>query len=199
VWRDFIDRYRGNARLAYDLGCGSGVLTWELASRGMKVVGVDGSAEMLAVARRGLAAHDQLQVRFEEMSLPLSEDAPLGPAPLIISSSCLEYLDSVTEALYSIRRLLTHRGIVIFSISNHDSFSRKLVRFVHRWSGRPKYLKYLRHFMTLESIRNAIAEAQLTYLEHGYFEGADRLNHLLGGVCSAKRSHNMIIVAARRD
>jgi SAM-dependent methyltransferase len=41
-----------NARTILDLGCGTGVLTCELAIDGRHVIGVDPSAAMLAVARR---------------------------------------------------------------------------------------------------------------------------------------------------
>ena len=41
-----------DARLILDLGCGTGLLTRELAVDGRRVVGVDPSSAMLAVARR---------------------------------------------------------------------------------------------------------------------------------------------------
>jgi SAM-dependent methyltransferase len=49
-----------------DLGCGSGLLAVELIERGYEVVGVDASAEMLAVARERLGP----EVRLHRTTLP---------------------------------------------------------------------------------------------------------------------------------
>ena len=54
-WADYllalITRHGGRADSVLDLACGSGSLSLELAARGCEVVGVDGSADMLAIAR----------------------------------------------------------------------------------------------------------------------------------------------------
>lgn len=42
---------KGERGLAIDLGCGNGALTLELAKKGYRVIGIDASPEMLAVAR----------------------------------------------------------------------------------------------------------------------------------------------------
>ncbi len=50
-----IDRHGGRAQQMLDLACGSGSLSLELAARGCDVVGVDGSADMLAIAQEKAA------------------------------------------------------------------------------------------------------------------------------------------------
>src|SRR5260370_27125425 len=50
---------------AFDAGCGTGFLSFELAARGHRVTGVDFAPAMLAEARRKAAEHDA-PVRFEE-------------------------------------------------------------------------------------------------------------------------------------
>ena len=55
---DDTDFYLGlaaalDARTILDLGCGTGLLTRELAVEGRRVIGVDPAPAMLAVARRG--------------------------------------------------------------------------------------------------------------------------------------------------
>ena len=50
---------------ALDVGCGTGFLTFELASRGHRVTGVDFATAMIAEARRKAAEHSA-PVRFEE-------------------------------------------------------------------------------------------------------------------------------------
>ena len=199
VWRQFLDRHATAARFAYDLGCGSGLLACELGSRGIETVGIDGAAGMLAIAQRVSQARGLINVSFQQHRLPLADVSGMRPAQLVISSSALEYLESIPAALGFLRSLLADAGIAIFSISNRDSLSRACVRTVHYVTGRPRYLRFLRHFMTVTQIQAALAAAGLTYLEHAYFGRADRLNRLLGHFLPPRVASNMIIVAARRD
>ena len=59
AWADYllavIARHGGKAEQVLDLACGSGSLSLELTARGTEVIGVDGSADMLAVAREKAA------------------------------------------------------------------------------------------------------------------------------------------------
>ena len=55
-WADFIDdvvtrECKERPSLALDLGCGTGKMTLELASRGYDMTGIDYSPEMLDIAR----------------------------------------------------------------------------------------------------------------------------------------------------
>ena len=58
-WADYLlavfSRHGGQSAQLLDLACGSGSLSLELAARGVDVIGVDGSADMLAVAREKTA------------------------------------------------------------------------------------------------------------------------------------------------
>jgi 2-polyprenyl-3-methyl-5-hydroxy-6-metoxy-1,4-benzoquinol methylase len=198
VWDEILDRYVPGARFAYDIGCGSGVLTCELGRRGVETVGIDGAAGMLVIAERTAAAGGLSNVSFRQQRLPIAETTSFRLADLIVSSSAIEYLQSIPEALHFLCSLLRDGGVAIFSISNRTSISRRMVRIVHRVTGHPRYLRYLRHFMIVEEIRSALETAGLTYLEHAYFGGADRLNRLLGLLLPPRFANNMIIVAARK-
>jgi SAM-dependent methyltransferase len=198
VWQHFLDRYAASARFAYDIGCGSGLLACELAGRGIETIGIDGAAGMLSIARQSAQARGLTNVSFREHRLPIVDTAGMRRANLVISSSAIEYLESIPDALRFLRNLLVESGVVIFSLSNRDSLSRGLVRLVHRLTGQPRYLSYLRHFMTVGEIKSALAAADLSYLEHAYFGGADRLNRLLRRCLSQRFANNMIIVVARK-
>jgi 2-polyprenyl-3-methyl-5-hydroxy-6-metoxy-1,4-benzoquinol methylase len=199
VWRQFLDRYSGGARTAYDIGCGSGVLACELARRGIETTGIDGAAGMLSIAER--VAHEQglANVKFRQARLPIPDTSDLPRAQLVVSSSAIEYLESLSDALTCLRDLLEDSGVAIFSVSNKMSISRALVRACHRVTGRPHYLDYLRHFVSLREIRSLTEQAGLRYLGHAYFGGADRLNQMLKRVFSEPLTNNMIIVAAQKD
>ena len=198
VWRKFLDRYATGAQFAYDIGCGSGVLSCELAGRGIETVGIDGAAGMLAIASRTAQANRLGNLSFRQERLPVADTAHWRLADLIVSSSAIEYLESIPEALRFLGNLLREDGVTIFSVSNRDSLSRAVVRAVHAATGRPRYLSFLRHFMTADELRAAVAAAGLVHLEHAYFGGADRLNRLLGRCLPPRFATNMIIMAARK-
>ena len=67
AWADYLRaavcRHGGSTDTVLDLACGSGSLALELSRRGCEVVGVDGSADMLAVAREK-AAEEGADVLF---------------------------------------------------------------------------------------------------------------------------------------
>lgn len=199
VWSQFLDRYAQGTRFAYDIGCGSGVLACELARRGIETIGIDGAAGMLEIAQRTAGSQGLHNVSFREHRLPLADTTGLRRASLVISSSAIEYLDSIPEALRFLRALLEDGGTVIFSVSNADSLSRKLVRSIHHFTGRPRYLKFLRHFMSVAELRSAVQAAGLNFIEYAYFGQADRINRVLGGFLAPRWASNMIIVAARRE
>jgi SAM-dependent methyltransferase len=198
VWKQFLDRYATTAHFAYDIGCGSGVLACELATRGIETVGIDGAAGMLSIAQRVADARRLANVSFQQHRLPLPSTSKLRRADIVVSSSAIEYLDSIPEALSFLHGLLDEGGVVVFSISNRDSVSRRLVRAIHHLTGRPRYLRFLRHFMTLAEVKSAVAAANLSYLEHAYFGRADRLNRVLGYFAAPRFASNMLIVAARK-
>ncbi|HTT02842.1 MAG TPA: class I SAM-dependent methyltransferase [Steroidobacteraceae bacterium] len=199
VWTGFLDRYAPGVDFAYDIGCGSGILACELARRGIETRGVDGAAGMLTIAQRSAQAASLRNVSFEQHRLPVPDTQAWRRAELVVSSSAIEYLDSIADALAFLRNLLEEGGVTIFSVSNRDSLSRRLVRTVHRLTGRPRYLKFLRHFMTVDELRSALRAAGLSYLEHAYFGRADRINRSLSHVVPPRYASNMIIMAARRE
>ena len=90
VWRGFITRHVATSGLAYDLGCGSGILACELGRRGTEVVGVDGAAGMLEIARQSAAEQRLDNVRFEQHRLPIANPRDWRRANSVISSSALE-------------------------------------------------------------------------------------------------------------
>jgi len=102
VWKMLIDRYGRNAALAYDLGCGSGVLTCELAKRGIQTIGIDGSESMLQLAARTAAEQQISNISFVRHQQPLANPQMFSPADLVLSSCVIEYLPSVENALQDI-------------------------------------------------------------------------------------------------
>jgi SAM-dependent methyltransferase len=198
VWNHFIDRFAADVGLAYDLGCGSGILACDLARRGTEVVGVDGAPGMLAIARRRAREAGLDNVIFRQHTLPIQDPESWRQADAVISSSALEYLDSLPDALASIHHLLRPGGVLILSISNRDSLSRHGVRLVHAVTGRPVYFGLLKQFTTLDRLRVLLADAGFVYLDGAHFARADRINRLLGRIFPPRFASNMVIAAGQR-
>jgi SAM-dependent methyltransferase len=198
VWGRFFDRYAAQATTAVDFGCGSGILACELAARGVTTLGIDGSAKMLEIATRVAEARGLTNLRFEQRQLPLVDRSGIPAADLVIASSVVEYLEDVDDALLSFSRSLTPDGVLIFSISNAESLSRKLVKTVYGLTRRPAYFGLIKHLMTPQAIDGAFRRAGLSTLEISYFGAADIINRALARVLAPARASNMLIAAARR-
>jgi len=198
LWSDLLDKYAKPGQFAYDIGCGSGVLACEMARRGINTIGIDGARGMLDIATQMAKSAGLTNIAFQQHRLPISYTKDFREADIIISSSVIEYLESITEALVFLRNLLKREGVVIFSVSNRDSLSRKLVRLIHRLTGRPKYFGLLRHFMTIEDIQRDLHASGLVYIEHAYFGRSDRINRLLSIFVAPKFSSNMLLVVAQK-
>ena len=198
VWSGFFDRYTAHAKSAYDIGCGTGVLACELARRGMETIGIDGAEGMLRVCGQIARKQGLSNISFQQHRLPIADTSGFREADIVISSSVIEYLESIPVALRFLRSLVCNDGIILFSVSNKSSISRMIVRWIHRLTGRPKYFGLLRHFMTIEEIQADLRVSGLTYIEHTYFGRADRTNQVLSKFLGPKLSSNMILVVARK-
>ena len=106
---------------ALDAGCGTGFLSFELASRGHRVTGVDFAPGMIAQARRK-AAGRSLDVRFEEGD---AEQLPFGPASfdLVISRHVLWTLSHPEAAIDEWKRVLRPGGRLVVVDSRLDGGS----------------------------------------------------------------------------
>jgi ubiquinone/menaquinone biosynthesis C-methylase UbiE len=93
---------------ALDAGCGTGFLSFELASRGHRVTGVDFAPAMIAEARRK-ARERGVAVRFEEGD---AERLPFAPASfdLVVSRHVLWTLPHPETAIDEWKRVLRPGG-----------------------------------------------------------------------------------------
>lgn len=127
-WADFIEKIFGKymdkkPELVLDLGCGTGRMTRELASRGYDMTGVDYSVDMLDVAREKSeeCGHDILWLcqDMTEFELYGTVDAAV---------SCLDCINHLTtrEELVSCLKLvhnyLIPDGLFIFDINGRAKF-----------------------------------------------------------------------------
>jgi SAM-dependent methyltransferase len=103
-----------------DLGCGHGWLAALLASRGARVVGVDGSAELVARAR---AEHPLLRFEVGDLTDGLPPGLP-GPYDAVVSHMVLMDLPVLDQVLADTAARLADGGVLVASIL-HPAFFRQ--------------------------------------------------------------------------
>ena len=108
-------------RTAADLACGTGSVTYALCDRGLDVVGVDMSEDMLAVASQKAQGRENapffVQQRLEQLHLPRGVD---------LAVSALDSIDYILspedcqEAFCRVFRALNPGGIFIFDVNTPE-------------------------------------------------------------------------------
>lgn len=97
-----------------DLGCGNGNVSLQLAGVGFQVVGVDLSAETIAIAQARNVFPDNLEFRV----LPAEEIENLEPFDAVICSEVLEHLYDPHAVMRTIYKLVKPEGVVCISVPN---------------------------------------------------------------------------------
>ena len=114
------------ARKVLDIACGTGYHTVTLDLSGFDVIGSDGSANMLAVARENANAYG-LNLRFIESEwTTLSQSFPGGAqfdAIICLGNAFTHLFDEADRisALKEIYSLLNHGGVAIIDQRNYDA------------------------------------------------------------------------------
>jgi SAM-dependent methyltransferase len=120
------------SRIAADLGCGPGDLLPHLARRADRVIGVDHSPNMLALARSRLKGEERISLRLGDLThLPLGN----GEADFAVLSMVLHHLPSPAEGLREAARTLSPGGMLL--IADFSTHSQEIMReqFGDRWLG----------------------------------------------------------------
>lgn len=136
-WRDYVAalvQLAGRQQIlserlpVLDLACGTGTLTLEYARDGHRVVGVDISPDMIAVARQKAAAR-QLPAEFRVGdAAELSEE----PGAFGLCISLFDSLNYVTdparlqESFRRVRKVLMDGGLFIFDLNTSVALERRM-------------------------------------------------------------------------
>ena len=127
-WADFIEKIfnkecKSRPELVLDLGCGTGKMTLELASRGYDMTGIDYSTEMLDIARSAAEenGHDILWLcqDMREFELYGTVDAT------VCCLDCINHLEDTNdlEKCFSlVHNYLIPDGIFVFDINGRYKF-----------------------------------------------------------------------------
>ncbi len=132
-WADhyhrLFKRFGCKTRLGLDLGCGTGSMTVELARRGAEMIGVDLSADMLAVAEEKAAAAG-LDILY--LNQDMTQFELYGTVDFIVSSlDCVNYITDKRDLLRVfklVNNYLDPGGLFIFDVNSEYKLSSVLGR-----------------------------------------------------------------------
>jgi SAM-dependent methyltransferase len=152
-----------DARLIIDLGCGTGLLTRELALPARRVVGVDPSAAMLAVARRKPNS-DRIQwVDGDSRAL----GTPNADLAIMTGNVAQVFLDDAEwdATLSNIRAALRPGGHLVFESRNPK------VRAWEQWNREATYEQFDAPFGPMESWLElvSVGEGRVRFEGHNVF------------------------------
>jgi SAM-dependent methyltransferase len=125
-WRFHRDRFfelvPPPGRLTLDVGCGEGRLCRDLAQRGHRVLGVDGSATVIAAARE--ASPDLEFIEVDASELPLKNET----VDLAVAFMSLQDIDDMRGAVREANRVLTHDGRFVIAVVHPINSAHRLDR-----------------------------------------------------------------------
>lgn len=107
-----------------DLACGTGTMTWLMTGRGYEMIGVDGSAEMLAQAMEKYGEVGGIPPIFLHQSMEKLDLYGTVDAAICCLDS-LNYLTSpadVRRALQRLRLFIAPGGLLIFDVNTPEKF-----------------------------------------------------------------------------
>ncbi|NUW42811.1 class I SAM-dependent methyltransferase [Nonomuraea rhodomycinica] len=124
---------------ALDAACGTGRVAAALAGRGHRVIGVDGSPDMLARAR---ARVPRAVFSLGDLGdLPVPDDA----VDLVVCSLALTHVPSLGPAMAEFARVLRPGGHLVISDMHPEGVARGFVPPVRLADGRPGRIATYRH------------------------------------------------------
>jgi SAM-dependent methyltransferase len=170
-----------------DFGCGTGIITCELARRGFRVIGVDPAPAMLAVARQKLDAEGVTWIEGDAGSVGTP-----GADFVIMSGHVAQFFltdDSWRSALSALRGALRPGGHLAFETRNPEvreweSWTPDRRRIVHhptlgaieRWpevhNVRAGIVSYTIHNLFHDTGEDVMAPTRLRFLSRAKMEGS---------------------------
>jgi ubiquinone/menaquinone biosynthesis C-methylase UbiE len=137
--------------IAADLGVGTGFVTEGLLQRGLRVLAVDQSREMLEVLSQKFLGSEGLDCRLGEAeSLPIDT----GSVDAVFANMYLHHVDTPSKAIGEMARILVPGGRVVITDLDQHSFDFLRAEQHDRWLG-----------FSREEIRRWMSEAGLGDIE----------------------------------
>lgn len=165
---DLIDVRSGETCL--DLGCGNGMLTAELAARGLDAFGMDASPEMVALARE---RHPELRFELgDATAFELDE-----PVDVVFSNAMLHWIDADRQAaaLGCVAAALRVGGQFVFECGGYGCGARIHAALARAFAARGLAYRMPFYFPTVGEYAPQVEAAGLRVTDAFLFERPTRL------------------------
>ena len=208
VWRRAIESslaHMPDNSLCLDMGCGDGLISRQVASRGIHIVGFDQSETMLGLAkRRAVEEGVGSRAKYVLASLPLSEELSKSykhSAGLIICSSVMEYVEDYETVLRQFHSLLKPGGILLLSLPNRLSAYRIVERTLRPFlTSEDSYLRHQRHQFDPGRMQLLLGSFGYRVVEKKYFSlPLQRFSGKFFGRYRGRRVATMFLMTAQKD
>jgi 2-polyprenyl-3-methyl-5-hydroxy-6-metoxy-1,4-benzoquinol methylase len=133
-----------SGRRILDLGCGEGAYSRELARRGARVTGIDGSARLIDTARARAAAVG-LEIDHHCLNASALEGLADASFDLIVASMIFMNVEDYTGAIGEAHRVLAPGGALCMSMT-HPCFSAPVSDWVGGKGRAPRHFAVDRYF-----------------------------------------------------
>jgi ubiquinone/menaquinone biosynthesis C-methylase UbiE len=133
-----------SGKAVLDLGCGDGGYARELARRGARVTGVDGSERLIEVAEERTRA-EALDVAFVRSNASALVAIQTGSFDVVAAPMSLMDVEDYRGAIREVRRVLRAGGELVMSIT-HPCFSAPVSEWIRDGVGALQYFAVDRYF-----------------------------------------------------
>lgn len=162
-----IEKYNKNiaSQTVLDVGCGGGLVCEPLARLGAQVTGIDGAADLIAIARDH-AAMENLDIDYRA-NLTDELIAEKSRFNTVMALEVIEHVPDTAQFIRDIAALTAPKGLAIFSTLNRTASSMALgvvaAEYVMRWL--PRGTHDWRKFVKPSELHHLCTQAGLEPLE----------------------------------
>lgn len=146
----FVDNINSND-IVLDIGCGNGALTYDVAKKAKKVIGIDLNKNNIAIAKEKYSA-----LKIEYIVGDVTRDLPNKKFDVIILSNVLEHIENRVEFLENIKKMAP-KILIRVPMINRDWITLYKKEIGVKWRLDPTHFTEY----TLESFQEELKDAGL--------------------------------------
>jgi len=151
----FVDNVN-SSDMVLDIGCGNGALSYDLAQKAKKVVGIDINKENIKIAKKKYSAPN-----IEYLVGDAIKDLPNQQFDAIILSNVLEHIENRIEFLKKLKNLAP-KILIRVPMANRDWITLYKKELEVEWRSDPShFIEY-----TLESFKKELQKADFKIINH---------------------------------
>lgn len=119
-------------QVAADIGSGTGFITEGLIRRGVEVIAVDQSKEMIELMKKKFGTHTNVTyVTGESAAIPIANDS----VDAVFANMYLHHVESPRDAIKEMTRILKSGGVIVITDLDKHDFDFLVTEQSDRWMG----------------------------------------------------------------